>query len=118
MGVAGMVNFFQLVIFVFISSLISIVIGFWNGLESDDMITAVGATKLIIVPLALSVAGYQFLSSKWQWLLYWSPFYWTYKGNIAILNGSMTWLNLLLYSGIVLVITLLLFVLAQHLNFM
>lgn len=103
-GVAANVNFAQLLIMVFCASLTSILIGFQQGLKSDDVMTAVGSTKIIMLPLAASVAGYEFLAEKWQWVLYWSPFYWIYKGNIAILNGDMTWLNLLLTSGIVLII--------------
>lgn len=105
MGVAANVNFIQLVLFVFAASLISIMIGFLQGLNSDDVMTAVGSTKIIFLPLAASVAGYEFLAEKWQWTLYWSPYYWIYKGNIAILNGDMTWLNLLLTGGIVLLIS-------------
>ena len=110
MGVAGNVNFIQLLILVLISSLISIMIGFLEGIKSDDVMTAIASTKMIMFPLAASVAGYEFLSEKWQWVLYWSPFYWIYKGNAAILNGSMTWLNLLMTGGIVLVIAALVFV--------
>jgi len=105
MGVAANVNFLQLLILVFIASLISIIIGFLQGLKSDDVMTAVGSTKMIFLPLAASVAGYEFLADKWQWTLYWSPFYWIYRGNVAVLNGSMTWGNMLLTSGIVLAIT-------------
>ena len=109
MGIAANVNFAQLLLFVMISSLISIMIGFLEGVNSDDVMTAVGSTKMIIFPLAASIAGYELLSDKWQWVLYWSPFYWIYKGNVDILNGSMTWLNLLLHAGIVLAITALVF---------
>lgn len=109
MGVAGNVNFGQLLIFVLVSSLISIMIGFLEGLNSDDVLTAMASTKMIMLPLGASVAGYEFLAAKWQWVLYWSPFYWIYKGNVAILNGSMTWLNLLLTGGLVLLIAALVF---------
>lgn len=109
MGIAGNINFAQLLIFVFISSLISIMIGFLEGVKSDDVMTAVASTKMVMLPLAASVAGYEFLAAKWQWTLYWSPFYWVYKGNIAILNGDLTWLQLLLYGGIILVIAGLVF---------
>ncbi len=109
MGVAANVNFLQLLILVFIASLISIIIGFLQGLKSDDVMTAVGSTKMIFLPLAASVAGYEFLADKWQWTLYWSPFYWIYRGNTAVLNGSMTWPNMLLTCGIVLAITALVY---------
>lgn len=109
MGVAANINFLQLLVFIFISSFISIMIGFLQGLNSDDVMTAVASTKMIFLPLAASVAGYEFLADKWQWALYWSPYYWVYKGNIAIINGSMTWLNLLLYGGIIVLISALVF---------
>jgi ABC-type multidrug transport system permease subunit len=110
MRVETNVNFLQLLIFVFVSSLISIMIGFLQGLNSDDVMTAVGSTKLIFLRWALSGAGYEYLADKWQWVLYWSPYYWLYKGNIAIIDGSMTWLNLLLYGGIIVLISILVFV--------
>jgi len=110
LGVAGNVNFVQLLVLVFAASLISIMIGFLQGLNSDDVMMAVGSTKILMLPLAGSIAGYEFLAEKWQWTMYWSPFYWIYKGNVAILNGDMTWLNLLLTVGIVLVVAALVFV--------
>ena len=109
MGVSQNVNFAQLLLFVFISSLISIMIGFLEGLNSDDVMTAIASTKMIMFPLAASVTGYEFLPDKWQWTMYWSPFYWIYKGNISILNGSMTWINMLIISVIVLVIAAVVF---------
>lgn len=109
MGVAANVNFIQLLLLVFAASLISIMIGFLQGLNSDDVMMAVGSTKILMLPLAASIAGHEFLAEKWQWTLYWSPFYWVYKGNIAILNGDMTWLNLLMTVAIVLVVTALVF---------
>jgi ABC-type multidrug transport system permease subunit len=109
MGVAGNLNFAQLLIFVLLSSLTGIMIGFLEGINSADVMTAVASTKMIMFPLAASVAGYEFLAAKWQWVLYWSPFYWMYKGNISILNRDMTWLNLLLTGGIVLGISVLLY---------
>ena len=109
MGIAGNVNFAQLLIFVFISCLISIMIGFLQGLNSDDVMTAVGSTKMIFFPLAGSVAAYEFIAQKWQWTFWWSPFYWVYRGNVAILNGDITWPELMLYSGIILAIAALVF---------
>ncbi len=109
MGIAGNVNFVQLLIFVFVSALIGIMIGFLQGVNSDDVMTAVGSTKMIFFPLAGSVAAYEFMAQKWQWTFWWSPYYWVYRGNVAILNGDMTWLNLLLHGGIVLLITALVY---------
>lgn len=110
LGVAGQVNIAQMLIFVFVASLLSILIGLLQGLQSDDMMTAMASTKMILLPLGASVAGYEFLSAQWQWVLYWSPFYWVYKGNLALLGGRMTWGMLAGYSGIVLGLTALAFI--------
>jgi hypothetical protein len=109
MGVASLVNFAQLLVLVFSASLISIMIGLLQGLNSDDVMTAVATTKIIMLPLAASVAGYEFLPAKWQWVLYVSPFYWVYKGNVGILNGDMSWGQLFLICGIVLALTAVVF---------
>lgn len=104
------INFAQLIVLIFASILISLMVGFIQGVKSDDVMTAVAGVKMIMLPMAASIAGYQFLSQKWQWILYWSPFYWAYKGNAAVLSGDATWGQVLLYTGIILVISIAVFI--------
>ena len=104
------VNIGQLLVILMASSVISILIGMIEGITSDDVMTAAGNVKMLFLPLAGSIAGAELLADKWQWVLYWSPFYWAYKGNEAVLANQATWPQVLLYTGIILGISALVYV--------
>lgn len=99
------VNWGQILLAVGASSIISLLIGFIQGIKNDDIMSAVASIKLLFMPLAVSVAGIELLADKWHWLLYWSPFYWTYKAYDAVLSYSGTWLEILFYVGMTLVLS-------------
>ncbi len=103
------INFLQLAAVVVASALISIIVGFVQGLNADDMMTAVAGIKMMMLPMIGSVIGAELVSQKWQWCFYWSPFYWMYKANGIVLSGAGEWPKLLLDTGLVLVITALIF---------
>jgi len=96
------VNFFQLLLIVFASSMLSLLIGFVQGLYSDDIISAASTIKLLFLPLVASVLAVELLADKWQKFFYWSPFYWAYKGNDAVLSQAASWVQILSYTAIVL----------------
>lgn len=96
------INFLHMVLMVATSCIISILVGFIEGVNNDDVMTAAGNMKILFLPLFGSIAGEELLADKWQVLFYWVPFYWTYKGNDLVLSGSGTWLDIIRYSGIVL----------------
>ncbi len=85
--------------------ILTFVVGFLQGISSDDVIEAAAGVKLMLLPIAGSIAGYELLSTKWQWTMYWSPFYWSYKANDLILSKNAGWGEILFYSLIVLVIS-------------
>ncbi len=103
------INYWQLTVLVIASAFITIIIGFIQGLNADDMMTAVAGTKTMMMPLVGSILGAELVSQKWQWCFYWSPFYWMYKGNKLVLSGTGDWPHLLMYTGFVLGITLLVY---------
>jgi len=103
------ISFLQLSLVVIASALISIIVGFVQGLNADDMMTAVAGIKMMMLPMIGSVLGAELVSQKWQWCFYWSPFYWMYKTNNIVLSGAGEWTKLLLYTGLVLGITALVF---------
>jgi hypothetical protein len=72
--------------------------------------TAAGNMKMLFLPLFGSIAGIELLEDKWQPLFYWVPFYWTYKGNNLVLSNSGSWIDIIKYAGIVVVISLVVFI--------
>lgn len=98
------INLGQAALVVFSSTIVSMLIGFLQGLNSNDVMEAAGSVKLLFLPLAGSVAGYEFVKGNWRIFFYWSPFYWSYSANDMILSKSGNWSQLILYVGIILAI--------------
>lgn len=101
----GDVNFGQMLLAIGSVTLLSLVIGFIEGLVNDDIMNAAAGMKMMFLPVGAAVAAVELLSDKWQILFYWVPFYWTYKGNEAILSYTSTWPQILGYTAIVLVLS-------------
>jgi len=108
----GDVNFGQALVMIVTSSIISILVGFIEGINNDDFINAAANIKILFLPLVGAVAAIEFLSDKWQKFFYWIPFYWTYKGNELILSKSGTWPQILGYAAIVVGISSIVFVIS------
>jgi ABC-type multidrug transport system permease subunit len=87
------------------SMLITLAVGFLQGLNSKDVMDAAAGVKMIMLPIAGSIAVYELLGPEWQWIAYWSPFYWAYKANDMILSGTATWGAVLFSVAIILGIT-------------
>ncbi len=99
-----------MILLVGISSLIlTFVIGFIQGLASDDIIEASASIKMLMLPIAGSIAGYELLSAKWQWTMYWSPFYWAYKANMMVLSKTADWPTVLLCTGMVIILSMIVY---------
>ncbi|MBT3318306.1 MAG: ABC transporter permease [Clostridia bacterium] len=111
-GYSG-VNWLMVILVGVTSMLLSLIIGFVQGLASSDVIEAATNVKMIFLPIAGSIVGYELLSDKWQWTMYWSPFYWAYKANDMILSKTADWPTVLLCTGMVLVLTLAVFFIAR-----
>lgn len=99
------INWLMIILVGISSMVLSLIVGFVQGLASQDVIEAAANVKLIMLPVAGSIAGYELLASKWQWTMYWSPFYWAYKANQLVLNKTADWLTVLLCTGMVLLLS-------------
>jgi len=88
------------------STIISIVIGFVEGVISTDIMSAAGNVKMLFIPMAAAIAAVEFLSKKWQIFFYWIPYYWAYKANDAILSNTATWPQIILYTFIVIFLSI------------
>lgn len=104
------INYLYILLMVATSCIISILVGFIEGINNDDVMNAAGNMKLLFFPLFGSIAAQELLADKWQILFYWIPFYWTYKGNDLILSKSGSVLDIIKYSGIVLGISMVVFI--------
>jgi hypothetical protein len=103
------INFGQVILTVIASSFISMLIGFIQGLTSDDVMSAAAGIKVLFLPMIAGVAAKEFLSEAWQRLFYWVPFYWTYTANDEILSYTSTWMNIFIYSMIVIGISVIVY---------
>ena len=101
----GNVNVGQTMLAIGAVTLLSVVIGFIQGVVNDDIMNAAAGIKTLFLPIGAAVAAVEVLSDKWQILFYWIPFYWTYKGNEAILSYTATWPQIIFYTTIVLVLS-------------
>lgn len=106
------INWFMILIIGLTSMILSFIIGFLQGLTSADVMEAAGGVKLIIFPMAGSIAGYEFLADKWQWTMYWSPFYWAYKANNLILSKTADWGTVLVAALIVFGLSLIIYLIS------
>ncbi len=97
----GQVNLLQMLPVILAITLLSIMIGFIQGINGDDVMEAAGSVKLMFLPLAGSIVGYELLAEKWHPFLYWSPFYWAYRANDMILSQDGNWAQLLLFVGVI-----------------
>lgn len=101
----GDVNIGQLLVAMVSVTVLSLLVGFIQGINNDDVMNAAAGIKLLFLPLGAGVAAAELLNEEWQRLFYWVPYYWTYKGNDAILSYNATWPQILTYTAIVLVIS-------------
>jgi len=103
------INWFMIVLVGLTSMILSLVVGFLQGLSSADVMEAAGSVKILFLPIAGSIAAYEFLADKWQWTMYWSPFYWAYKANNLILSKTADWGTVLLSTTMVLGLSLIVY---------
>ncbi len=103
------INWFMIILVGLTTMILTMVVGFLQGINSSDVIEAAAGVKMLMLPIAGSIAGYELLSAKWQWTMYWSPFYWSYKANDMILSKNAQWSEILLYSAIVFVLSMVIY---------
>ncbi|MGM0397241.1 MAG: ABC transporter permease [Bacillota bacterium] len=109
----GDIDILMVIVVTLSIALISILIGFLIGVTNDDIMGGMASMKAVFTPVLASVFGAIFLSSKWQVLLYWSPFYWAFRSMDSIILRQATWGGIMTNTGIILGLTGIVF-LALH----
>lgn len=105
------INWWMAIVITVASSLIGLIIGIMIGVMNEDALTAISSIKVMLLPMTASILGALLLPQNWLPVLYWSPFYWTYRGFSEIILKSAAWGDILLYCGIILGITVLVYAL-------
>ena len=107
------INWMMIILVGFTSMILSFVVGFIQGLASTDVIGAAGGVKIMMLPIAAAIAVYELVADKWQWTMYWNPFYWAYKANDLILSKTADWASVLFAVAAVTVLSLAVYVIAM-----
>ncbi len=107
------VNWLMIILVGFTTMILTFVVGFLQGISSTDVIEAAAGVKVMLLPIAGSIVGYEMLSENWQWTMYWSPFYWAYRANDEILSKTAIWSDVLVYALIVCSISIVLYFIAM-----
>lgn len=109
-GFAG-VNLVQALLVVLCASFLSFAVGFLIGLTSEDFISAAGSMKLLMIPALAPILVYELAGDRWQFLVWWSPFYWAYDAMKGVLTQTVGWPRLGFDAAVVIAITLVLYLL-------
>ena len=99
------INWAQILIMIVVNALISIIVAFVIGLASTDYIEAASSVKMLMLPMFASVLVYELTDPVWHITVWWSPFYWAYRGITEIIQGTAQWGSTLLYAGIIVTIS-------------
>jgi ABC-2 type transport system permease protein len=87
------VNILQVYITVIASFSMTLLFGLLIGALAHNENEAVGVGKMLGMILMLSVLGGTLLPEKWHWIVYWSPFYWTYNVLESVFTEMTTWVD-------------------------
>lgn len=93
------VDLLQLVWMTAVSLILLVLSGFLIGVVSPNQIAALANMKFSFLPIGVSVIVAVAAPVQYHFLLYWSPFYWSYMGYVDIINQVATWSSLLYQSA-------------------
>ncbi len=108
-GFSG-INWGMLAMLILSTAIISMLVGFFQGMVNDDVISAAASVKMLFLPLAAGPLAIDLLAEKWHWLFYWNPFYFAYRTARDIFAYQAEWGPVLLDTGIIILISTLVFV--------
>lgn len=98
------VNILQVYIVVIVSFSITLLLGLLIGALAHNDNEAIGIGKMMGMLLMLSVLGGTLLPDNWQWVVYWTPFYWVYDVLESIFTQTATWVDFAWKNALILLI--------------
>lgn len=103
------INWGMLFLLILGISIISMLVGFFQGMVNDDVINAAASVKMLFLPLAAGPLAIELLAEKWHWLFYWNPFYFAYRGAKDIMAYEAEWGPILIDTAAILLISALVY---------
>jgi len=85
------VNIFQTYAVAIASFACTLLVGLLVGAIATNENEAIGIVKLLGMVVGLSILGGTLLPDKWQWAVWWSPFYWIFDTLGDVFSETSTW---------------------------
>lgn len=98
------VNILQVYVIVLASFAITLFFGLLIGALGNNDNEAIGIGKMLGMLLMLSVLGGTLLPDAWQWVVWWTPFYWVYDVLESVFVQTATWGEVAWKSALVITI--------------
>ena len=100
------ISFSQLLLVALCTMVLAVFTGLCQGVISSDIIEAAAGVKMLMLPMVAAILIFELCSDKWQWTMWWNPFYWSYKASITVLSGVANWGEVTLWSALTLGLSL------------
>jgi ABC-2 type transport system permease protein len=94
------VNILQIYLLVILSFSITLLMGLLIGAVAGNENEAIGVGKLLSMIMMLSILGGTLLPDVWQWVVWWTPFFWLYSILEQILTLTATWIDVIWKSAV------------------
>ncbi|MBN1952985.1 MAG: ABC transporter permease [Bacteroidales bacterium] len=107
------VNIGQMYVIAFVSLPVVLLFGLFLGALANNENEAIGVGKLLSWLVMMAILGGTLLPDKWQWVVWWAPFYWVYNMMESIFTNSAEWGDLMWKSAVTLVLTAIFFFLLR-----
>ena len=94
------VNLGQVYTMVLISFVVTLFFGLLLGALASNENEAIGIGKLLSWVVMMAILGGTLLPDKWQWAVWWAPFYWVFDIMEDVLTHSAQWMDIL-WKGLI-----------------
>ncbi|MFC2090000.1 ABC transporter permease [Bacteroidota bacterium] len=107
------VNIGQVYSMTVISLGVTMLFGLLLGALASNENEAIGVGKLLSWVVMMAILGGTLLPDKWQWVVWWAPFYWIYNMMESIFTNTAEWSILAWKSAVTLALTAAFFILLR-----
>ncbi|WP_105616233.1 ABC transporter permease [Vallitalea okinawensis] len=99
------INILQVILLAITSYSLALVFGFFMGVTSSNQTEGIATAKIFLFIISISIIGALLLPNNFQFFLYWSPYYWSFKGLMDVVTEVASWTEVVIYSCIILGLT-------------